>query len=69
MCLRKTRSDSDGWEGNEGLGVIHRSPSLNDNEARLLLTLDFVLILLLCNESIHTRVNFCYRRAIAIYNL
>ena len=32
----------DGWEGNEGLGVIHRSPSLNDNETRLLLTLDFV---------------------------
>ncbi|MDO9469970.1 MAG: DUF1826 domain-containing protein [Nitrosomonas sp.] len=32
----------DGWEGNEGSGVIHRSPSLNDNETRLLLTLDFV---------------------------
>ncbi len=30
-----------GWEGNNGLGVIHRSPSLNDNETRLLLTLDF----------------------------
>ena len=32
----------DEWEGNEGFGVIHRSPSLNDNETRLLLTLDFV---------------------------
>ncbi|MDO9311930.1 MAG: DUF1826 domain-containing protein [Nitrosomonas sp.] len=32
----------DGWEGNEGFGVIHRSPSLNDNETRLLLTFDFV---------------------------
>ncbi len=30
------------WEGNEGRGVIHRSPKLAANEARLLLTLDFV---------------------------
>lgn len=32
----------DGWEGNEGFGVIHCSPSLNDNDTRLLLTLDLV---------------------------
>lgn len=32
----------DGWEGNGGLSVIHRLPSLNDNDTRLLLTLDFV---------------------------
>lgn len=30
------------WEGNEGRGVIHRSPKLAANEARVLLTLDFV---------------------------
>lgn len=32
----------DGWEGNEGGGMIHRSPSPNENESRVLLTLDFV---------------------------
>lgn len=28
------------WEGNEGLGIIHRSPVLAANETRVLLTLD-----------------------------
>ena len=30
------------WQGNEGYGLIHRSPQLVDNSLRLLLTLDFV---------------------------
>ena len=29
------------WEGNEGFGVVHRSPSVPDNTHRLLLTVDF----------------------------
>ncbi|WP_258872196.1 DUF1826 domain-containing protein [Thalassotalea euphylliae] len=29
------------WYNNEGGGIVHRSPSLSDNEQRLLLTLDF----------------------------
>lgn len=29
------------WEGNEGLGLVHRSPHLKAGERRLLLTLDF----------------------------
>lgn len=29
------------WEGNEGAGLVHRSPSLLAGERRLLLTLDF----------------------------
>lgn len=29
------------WEGNEGFGLIHRSPSVSESEYRLLLTLDF----------------------------
>lgn len=29
------------WEGNEGFGLIHRSPSVSESEGRLLLTLDF----------------------------
>jgi hypothetical protein len=29
------------WEGNEGFGVVHRSPSVPDNTQRLLLTIDF----------------------------
>jgi hypothetical protein len=29
------------WEGNEGAGLVHRSPALPDSEKRLLLTLDF----------------------------
>ena len=28
------------WEGNEGAGLVHRSPSLSAGESRLLLTLD-----------------------------
>jgi hypothetical protein len=28
------------WEGNEGAGLVHRSPSLSAGERRLLLTLD-----------------------------
>ena len=30
------------WEGNEGAGLIHRSPKLNSNSRRLLLTIDFI---------------------------
>lgn len=29
------------WEGNEGAGLVHRSPALAINEVRVLLTLDF----------------------------
>ncbi len=29
------------WEGNENAGLVHRSPIVNENENRLLLTLDF----------------------------
>lgn len=29
------------WEGNEGAGLVHRSPALEKGERRLLLTLDF----------------------------
>ncbi|MGO2404726.1 DUF1826 domain-containing protein [Vibrio litoralis] len=31
-----------GWEGNEDNGLIHRSPAVEPNERRLLLTLDFI---------------------------
>ncbi len=31
-----------GWEGNEALGLVHRSPEVLPNERRLLLTLDMV---------------------------
>lgn len=30
------------WQGNEGAGLVHRSPTLAPNETRLILTLDFV---------------------------
>ena len=30
------------WEGNEGSGLIHRSPTLDSNSRRLLLTIDFI---------------------------
>lgn len=30
------------WEGNEGAGIVHRSPAVAAGEQRLLLTLDFV---------------------------
>ena len=30
------------WEGNQGAGLIHRSPQLPDKKCRLLLTLDFI---------------------------
>ena len=30
------------WEGNEGAGLVHRSPPLKSNESRLLMTLDFI---------------------------
>lgn len=30
------------WEGNEGAGLVHRSPNINKDEPRILLTLDFV---------------------------
>lgn len=29
------------WEGNEGKGLVHRSPELKESENRLLLTMDF----------------------------
>ncbi|TLX51347.1 DUF1826 domain-containing protein [Pseudoalteromonas ruthenica] len=29
------------WEGNEGAGLVHRSPALAHNQRRLILTLDF----------------------------
>ncbi len=31
----------DGWHGNSGYGIVHRSPAINSDEKRLLLTLDF----------------------------
>ena len=31
----------EGWIGNEGHGLVHRSPSVADGESRLLLSLDF----------------------------
>jgi hypothetical protein len=31
-----------GWQGNESTGLVHRSPMLNLNERRLLLTLDLI---------------------------
>lgn len=30
------------WQGNEGAGLVHRSPQLPNDNRRLLLTLDFV---------------------------
>ena len=30
------------WEGNQGAGLIHRSPNLIDQTKRLILTLDFI---------------------------
>ena len=30
------------WQGNEGAGLIHRSPALADGERRLILTLDWL---------------------------
>lgn len=30
------------WEGNEGAGMVHRSPSMNPDECRLLLSCDFL---------------------------
>lgn len=30
------------WHNNEGAGLIHRSPQLTENRARLLLTIDFI---------------------------
>lgn len=30
------------WKGNENAGLVHRSPAVSSNEARLLCTLDFV---------------------------
>jgi hypothetical protein len=30
------------WQGNEGAGLVHRSPALKQNSHRLLLTLDFI---------------------------
>jgi len=30
------------WEGNEGAGMVHRSPSMNPGDRRLLLSFDFL---------------------------
>lgn len=30
------------WEGNEGNGIVHRSPAIETNQPRLLMTLDFM---------------------------
>ncbi|MDM3870009.1 DUF1826 domain-containing protein [Porticoccus sp. W117] len=30
------------WEGNENTGLVHRSPAINSEQRRLLLTLDFI---------------------------
>jgi len=30
------------WVGNEGKGLIHRSPQLTDQACRLILTIDFI---------------------------
>lgn len=30
------------WRGNEGRGLVHRSPQLAENERRLILTLDWL---------------------------
>lgn len=30
------------WEGNQNAGLVHRSPSVDQGQNRLLLTLDFV---------------------------
>lgn len=32
----------EGWHGNEGRGLVHRSPAVQDGERRLVLTLDIV---------------------------
>ena len=32
----------EGWVGNEGKGLIHRSPQLSDQTSRLILTIDFI---------------------------
>ena len=32
----------EGWVGNEGKGLIHRSPQLSDQASRLILTIDFI---------------------------
>ena len=32
----------DAWNGNEGLGIVHRSPHAKDHYKRLYMTVDFV---------------------------
>ncbi len=32
----------EGWKGNQGAGLIHRSPQPPGNTSRLLLTIDFI---------------------------
>ena len=32
----------EGWDGNEGRGIVHRSPAVPDGEKRLMLTLDIL---------------------------
>ena len=40
-CGQVALLKGESWLGNEGGGLVHRSPSLSDNKKRLLLTLDF----------------------------
>lgn len=46
-CIQQVNSGDvvllkgDGWYGNEGLGAVHRSPSLSDGEKRIVVTMDF----------------------------
>ena len=48
LCIRQIeRGDvallkGERWRGNEGRGLVHRSPQLADNERRLILTLDWL---------------------------
>ncbi len=43
----------DAREEKHGCGVIHRSPTLNANAARLLLTLDFLLTRFVANRCMY----------------
>lgn len=42
MCGDVALLKGERWQGNEGAGLVHRSPAVNTNEPRLLLTLDFI---------------------------
>lgn len=40
-CADVALLKGESWQGNEGAGLVHRSPALENGEHRLLLTLDF----------------------------